>query len=397
MSRIVGNYSLGALLGRGGASEVYAAEHRFLGDPVAVKLLRAEPGDGDAAGEAFVAEATRTRSIDHPAVVRVHDFGRDQASGRWYLVMERVEGETLAARLARVGRLGEAEVRRLGAAIAAGMQAAHERGIVHRDLKPANIVLQGDQPKVIDFGIATHLDGRAAVTTGRRIGTPAYMAPEQLSGGLIGPFVDVWALGVTLFEAVTGRLPFRGFDDGRCPQLFETAPRAADLAPVSPAFDTLLARCLERDPGRRPASMAEVATALDGAAGDERFTVDLGPPGAAMVSAPVAAPRPHRRWWWIAGAGAAVLAAAFAITAGRGTGTASETIDAGSPEIATDARSPEVAADAGTPAPVAARPDAAARAPVEASPPDRVEPDRPGPRPQPRPRPRPRSTEETLD
>jgi serine/threonine-protein kinase len=278
MSRIVGNYALGALLGRGATSEVYAAEHRLLGDRVAVKLLRSEVADSDDAVAAFVAEAAGTRAIEHPNIVRVFDVGRDEASGSCFLVMERLEGGSLAERLRDSGPLPEAEVRRLGAAIGDGMQAAHDGGIVHRDLKPANVMMAGAEPKVVDFGIAKHLDGRSATRTQRRIGTPAYMAPEQLTGGLIAPCVDVWALGVLLFEATSGRLPFEGFEDGRAPQLFETAPRLRERAPVSPAFEALVARCLEREPGRRPQSMAELARELRAEpAADERFTDDLGP------------------------------------------------------------------------------------------------------------------------
>ncbi|MGN6111151.1 MAG: serine/threonine-protein kinase [Kofleriaceae bacterium] len=284
---IVGNYLLRSVIGRGGMSEVYAAEHRFLGEPVAVKLLRWELARDDAAIESFVSEAAKTRAVDHPNVVRLIDFGRDDATACCYLVMERVDGENLAARLRRVGRLAEPDVRRLGAAIADGMHAAHERGIVHRDLKPANVMLRGDQPKIVDFGIAKSLGNQSAVTTSRRIGTPAYMAPEQLTGGLIAPCVDIWALGAILFESATGRLPFESFADGRCPQLFETPPRASSLAPLSSALDDLIARCLARDPGLRPASMSHVARALREAwdVEVERITQDIGAPASPAWSA----------------------------------------------------------------------------------------------------------------
>jgi eukaryotic-like serine/threonine-protein kinase len=312
--RIVGNYALGAVIGRGAMSEVWAARHRFLGDAVAVKLLRAGPAEDE---DAFVAEAARTRAIAHENVVRVLDFGRDDASGSCYLVMERIEGETLAERL-RGGPLSEAEVRALGAALADGMQAAHERGIVHRDLKPANVMLQGAVPKIVDFGIAKHLGDQSAATTARRVGTPAYMAPEQLTGGLIAPFVDVWALGVILFEAVTGRLPFDGFDDGRCPQLFEAAPRARSVegVVVSTELDALIARCLEREPGRRPSSMAEVARVLRGEGGAERITQDAGPlPAAARPSAADARAPLRGRGVLFALAGVALVAGvAYAVT-----------------------------------------------------------------------------------
>jgi serine/threonine-protein kinase len=234
-------------------------------------------GDGDARA-AFLAEATRTRAIDHPAVVRVLDFGCE--GDDFYLVMERLDGETLATRLARVGRLDEAEVRRIGAAVADGAAAAHERGIVHRDLKPGNIMLVGDQPKIVDFGIARQLDPATAATTGSRTGTPAYMAPEQLTGGLLAPCVDVWALGVILHEALAGQLPFDGFADGRCPQLFETRRPLGELATVSPALEALIGRCLDRDPGKRPPSMAAIARALRARASEDRITEDLtAPPG----------------------------------------------------------------------------------------------------------------------
>ncbi|HTE56367.1 MAG TPA: serine/threonine-protein kinase, partial [Kofleriaceae bacterium] len=187
--RIIGNYELGELIGRGGASEVYAGEHRFLRHPVAVKLLRGELGADDPPLDAFLGEAARARAVQHPGVVAVLDFGRDEESGRCYLVMERIPGESLAARLARAGRLDEEKVRQLGAALADGMQAAHDGGIVHRDLKPANVMLSGEQPTIVDFGLARDLGGHSALETGRRVGTPAYMAPEQLTGGLIAPCV----------------------------------------------------------------------------------------------------------------------------------------------------------------------------------------------------------------
>ncbi len=270
---------LRSLIGRGGSSEVYAAEHRFLGDRVALKLLTTDAVSDDAASDAFVAEATKTRSIVHPNVVRVLDCGRDATTGRGYLVLEHVEGESLAARLERVGRLDEPTARRLFTAICDGMRAVHACGIVHRDLKPGNVMLSGDDPKIVDFGIATGF-GVAA-----RIGTPAYMAPEQLTGGAITPAVDIWALGVMLFETVTGHLPFAAVGDGHYAQLHDRAPRAGT---GSRALDDLVQRCLARDPGARPASMAELARALqdDPQVGErarardpvDRITQDVPPP-----------------------------------------------------------------------------------------------------------------------
>jgi serine/threonine-protein kinase len=303
-ARIVGNYALGALLGRGGTSEVYAATDRLVGDEVAVKLIRPQLALDDGLAGAFVAEAARTREIAHPNVVRVLDFGRDEATGSCFLVMERIAGESLAGRLAR-GAMAEAELRPLAAAIADGMDAAHARGIVHRDLKPGNIMLRAGQPLIIDFGIAKSLDAASAVVTNRRVGTLAYMAPEQLTEGLVTPAADVWALGVVMYEAVTGRLPYDNFTDGRLPQLFDTPPRAGTLVAISVALDALIARCLDRAPAARP-TMREVAAALR-APIDERVTEDAGPVLAARVR--------RRPRWPFAAVGAVAIAGALAYVA----------------------------------------------------------------------------------
>ena len=269
----VGAYTLGALLGRGGMSEVYAASHPVLGSRLALKLLR------DDADGAFHVEA-RARSVTHPNVVRILDAAHDAASNRYYIVMERIDGGDLATRLAS-GRLDERGARELFAGIADGMHAVHAAGLVHRDLKPANVMLHAGSPRIVDFGIAKVLGDNAALVTSRRIGTLAYMAPEQLVGGVIAPSVDVWALGVMLFESVTGALPFDGFTDSYSPQLVETAPRVRSIAPVSPAFDALVARCLDGDPAKRP-PMALIARALRGEVtldddiALERVTEDVG-------------------------------------------------------------------------------------------------------------------------
>lgn len=306
-ARIVGNYTLGPLLGRGGTSDVYAATHRFLGDEVAVKMLRPELASDDGLAAAFVAEAARTREIAHPNVVRVLDFGRDEATGSCFLVMERIAGDSLAARLKR-GVLREAELRPLLAAVADGMDAAHARGIVHRDLKPGNIMLRGGQPTIVDFGIAKSLDASSAIVTNRRVGTLAYMAPEQLTEGLITPAADVWALGVVLYEAATGRLPYDNFNDGRLPQLFDTPVPAG----ISPVLDALIARCMDRSPGARP-TMREVAAVLR-ATDDERFTEDAGP-RVPVVPPSSRAPVRRRTIWPLAAAGAVVIAGALAYVA----------------------------------------------------------------------------------
>jgi eukaryotic-like serine/threonine-protein kinase len=380
--RTIGNYVLGPLLGRGGMSEVYAAEHRFLGDRVAIKLLRSHLADDPAAIAAFTAEATRTRAIAHPNVVRVIDFGSD--GDDCYLVMERVEGETLSARLERERRLEEADVRRLGAAIADGVAAAHDRGIVHRDLKPGNVMLAGDVVKIVDFGIARMFGGGAASVTGSRIGSLAYMAPEQITEGLIAPCVDIWALGVILYEALSGRMPFADFANGRTPQLFEQAPPLSTVIAVSPALEALVAACLARAPARRPTGMRDVAAQLRDTT-DPRFTVPLSPEigrgsdsrGVPNATQPRRSAR-RRRWgiaalatmialvaaWRIAARDAALPEPAVAATSSQPAADiaveraesppASRTREAASPEAASpEAASPEAASpEAASPSPV---------------------------------------------
>ncbi len=271
-------------IGRGATSEVFAT-----GDGRALKRLHAHLVADPAAVARFLAEAERTRGLVHPNVVRVHEVGRDAAG--CYLVMDQVTGESLAARLARP--IEEAELRMLGAAIADGMAAVHARGIVHRDLKPANIMLEGSVPKILDFGIAKSL-GESSLQTTTRIGTPAYMAPEQLAAGSVAPAIDVWALGVILFEAVEGTLPFAGFEQGRAPQLLGPAPRAGS---ASPGLAQTIARCLEQQPSRRP-TMAELAVALREQ--PER------------VTQAVAEPQRRRRWPIALGAAAIAIVAALA-------------------------------------------------------------------------------------
>ena len=371
--RTIGNYILGPLLGRGGMSEVYAAEHRFLGDRVAIKLLRTQLADDPAAIARFLAEATQTRAIAHANVVRVIDFGSD--GDDCYLVMERVDGETLEARLEREHRLDEAEVRRLGAAIAEGVAAAHDRGIVHRDLKPGNIMLAGDALKIVDFGIARTLGGGAASVTSTRIGSLGYMAPEQITEGLIAPCIDIWALGVILYEAVSGQLPFQGFSNGRTPQLFEQAPPLRTLTPVSPALEALITACLARAPAGRPPGMRELAAQLRGT-GDLRFTEPL-PPEIGTGGAPHPPPSATtqhvvggaRRRGWVISALAAVSVIAAVWLIARGMAPPEPVVAATSPRpaaIATPSAATPSAAAPPAATPSAAAPSAAAPSAVAA-------------------------------
>ena len=209
-------YRLGSRLGRGGMADVYDALDERLARPVAVKLLRPELAAQPDLRRRFEAEAKAAARLTHPNVVAVHDTGED--GGRAYIVMERLPGETLADRI-DMGPLDQAWLRRVALEVLAALGAAHSAGIVHRDVKPGNILLSEDgRAKVTDFGIAKAMEPLAGpgvvdpdlTATGMVIGTPAYLAPERIDGRPATPQSDLYALGVVMYEGLTGRKPFAG-------------------------------------------------------------------------------------------------------------------------------------------------------------------------------------------
>ena len=208
--RLGGRYRVEALLATGGMGEVWAARDLLLNRAVAVKVLGgALAGDGRAA-ERLRREARAAARLEHPSIARVLDLG--EQDGRPYLVMELLEGESLAARIDRAGAMAAPEAARVVAAVADALEAAHRAGVVHRDVKPGNVFLTSDgEVKVLDFGIASAA-GEAALTTGEMLGTPAYLAPERVLGHPATPAADIYALGVVLYELLAGRRPFDGSD-----------------------------------------------------------------------------------------------------------------------------------------------------------------------------------------
>jgi tetratricopeptide (TPR) repeat protein len=259
-------YVIRRLIGRGGMGEVYAAARPHLGDEVALKRLLPSQ-DTVANRQRFAIEAQAAAHIRHPNVVRLFDYGVDDTIGP-YLVMELLEGPTLAA-IHDAGRLPLAQALELFTGICAAVEAGHRRGIVHRDLKPANVIVttadDGRQlVKVLDFGLAVdqRIADRGITTPGTMIGTVAYMAPEQTDGRSASPASDVFALGVVLYELVTGALPFAGgspletlmaLSGGRYVDPRALAPELPD--PVVAAITA----ALQRDPSDRPASPERLA------------------------------------------------------------------------------------------------------------------------------------------
>ncbi len=256
-----GRYRIIGLLGRGGMGEVYRADDLRLGQPVALKFLP-EALSTDAKRLAQLHNEVRTaRQVSHPNVCRVYDIGDVQ--GQLFLSMEYVDGEDLSASLRRVGRFPEDKGLEISRQICAGLAAAHDRGVIHRDLKPANIMLDGSgRVRIMDFGLAA-----AGEVEDIRVGTPAYMAPEQLEGREVTARSDIFALGLVLYEVFTGR---RAFTATTLADLVEAQAAGQITAPtelvrnLDPAIERAIMRCLDREPARRPSSVLAVSASLPG-------------------------------------------------------------------------------------------------------------------------------------
>jgi len=276
-----GNFELVERLAGGGMGIVFRARDRRLGRDVAVKVLRAEPGDaGEHLRRLFEREARATAQLLHPNIVTLHAVG--EHAGQPYLVLELLAGETLATRLARRGRLPLADVLSIMERVLDALAFAHERGVLHRDLKPHNVFLTADERiKVLDFGVAVTLDSDPGPIT-RVAGTPGYMAPEQRDGAAQDARVDVWAAALLFVECLIGRR----VDE-------ETAGAAIAELDAPPAIRAVLSDALAADPERRPASAGELRAAL------------------ARAQQPAGPAFPRRSRWRVV----AIVAAAIAATA----------------------------------------------------------------------------------
>jgi serine/threonine protein kinase/tetratricopeptide (TPR) repeat protein len=273
-------YRIRGLLGRGGMGEVYEAEDLELRERVALKVLRRELAERPEALELLKREIALARKVSHPNVCRLFDVGfhlRSGASGSeriCFLTMELLRGEPLSALLRRNGRLSHNEALPVARQLAEGLGAAHQAGIIHRDLKSANVLLvpspTGGAPRAVisDFGLARAAGESSTEPTGtgsRVAGTPAYMAPEQLEGGPITPSTDLYALGIILFELLTGVRPFQGDEawSTATQRLHAPAPSPRKVRPeLAPQWEALILRCLERKPQRRFQSTRELLATL---------------------------------------------------------------------------------------------------------------------------------------
>ena len=274
----LGPYQIVAPLGAGGMGEVYQAHDTRLGREVAIKVLPSHRSSSPEVRARLQREAKAISSLNHPHICTLYDVGRDGDTD--YLVMELVEGETLARRLQR-GRLPTATVLRLGAQIADALERAHQARVVHRDLKPGNVMLTKSGAKLLDFGLAratglgpasggaltvSPTESLPITAEGTIVGTFQYMAPEQLEGKEADARGDLWALGCVLYEMATGTPAFEGKSQASLIGAImgsEPAPMT-QLAPLTPqALDHLVTQCLAKDPNQRWQSAGDLKRELE--------------------------------------------------------------------------------------------------------------------------------------
>jgi len=253
-----GRYRLDERIAAGGMGEVWRARDLVLDRPVAVKLLRPGYAANSEGLARFRAEARHAGSLSHPGIAQVYDYHEADPPDPPYLVMELVDGPSLA-RLLEDGPAGPARTMGLIAQAARALAAAHAAGLVHRDIKPGNLLVsRSGQVKITDFGIARAAASAALTRPGVLMGTPAYLAPEQAAGAPAGPAADLYALGIVAYHCLTGQAPFHGE-----PLAVALAHQRQPLPPLPPsvpaAVATLVADLTAKDPAARPASAGEVA------------------------------------------------------------------------------------------------------------------------------------------
>jgi serine/threonine-protein kinase len=259
----VGKYRILEQIGEGAMGVVYRALDPMLNRPVAIKVMSDALARDDELRKRFLREAQAAGSLQHPNVVTVYDFG--EVDGHLYIAMEFVTGEDLEAMLARRAPITVAQKIDIVVDVLNGLGYAHKRGIVHRDIKPANIrVDEEGRARIMDFGIA-HLQSSKMTRTGLMVGTPAYMAPEQITSGTITPATDIFSIGAVLYELLTGTKPFEGesLQSVFYKIVSASPPDVSTVVPSLPAsLNTITMHALEKDPAARFANAMQMANAL---------------------------------------------------------------------------------------------------------------------------------------
>ncbi|MEQ1607185.1 MAG: protein kinase [Pyrinomonadaceae bacterium] len=261
---LASRYRIIGLLGKGGMGEVYKAEDIRLSQTVALKFLPDHMEREAAVLERFHAEVRTARQVSHPNVCRVFDIG--EIDGRHFISMEFIDGDDLSSLLRRVGRLPSERAIEISRELCVGLAAIHDAGILHRDFKPANVIIDSrGKARITDFGIAG-LEADIAADA-LRVGTPAYMSPEQIAGRGVAPRSDIYALGLVLYEIFTGKQAFKAdtLHELIKKHQTETPTNASDIVKnIDPLVESVIAQCLEKDPKNRPQSALHVAMALPG-------------------------------------------------------------------------------------------------------------------------------------
>jgi serine/threonine protein kinase len=353
-------YEIVEVLGEGGMGTVYRVRHRTLERALALKALRRDLASDKDLPQRFIQEAKAAAAVDHPNVVQITDFGTLD-TGQPYFVMELLEGEPLS-RVMSDGTLTVDRVLKIAMQVAEALAAAHEAGVVHRDLKPDNIQVRRvghtDVVKVLDFGLAKIAGASRLTRAGIVYGTPHYMSPEQASGDPSDHRVDIYALGVVMYEMLTSHLPFEAdsFTGVLAKHMYMEPALPSSLRPdIRPGVDAIVMRCLAKQPAERHATMGDLLLDLK----NEQQQPSLLPPAEVpSEEVPLAFSsnrRPQR--WQIVGGALGLTALAFGLTAWILSGR--------EPEAAQPAASPTVALS--TPVPTASR--ALAPSPASENPP----------------------------
>ncbi|HEY6140534.1 MAG TPA: protein kinase [Thermoanaerobaculia bacterium] len=274
----LGRYEVVRELGKGAMGIVYLAKDPLIGRLVALKTIRAAAhADDDETKEfqqRFIREAQAAGILNHPSIVTVHDIGMDEPTNTSFIAMEYVEGSNLKEVLAQGRPLPFDQIGDIVCQVADALDFAHAKGIVHRDVKPANIILvEGNRAKITDFGIAKIATGGNLTTTGQFLGTPNYMAPEQIKGAPVDGRTDIFSLGICLYECLTRRKPFGGDSLTAISYkiVHEPFPPLHEINPQIPeGYEEVVAHCLAKDPAKRYQRGRELANALRAVVRGER-------------------------------------------------------------------------------------------------------------------------------
>jgi serine/threonine protein kinase len=384
----LGSYRLISAIGAGGMGEVWKAEDTRLGRIVAIKILPPAVAADPEALARLRREARTAAQLNHPNIATVHSF--EEAEGRLFIVMEFVDGEPLSKVFKR--GISEAELCRIGRAVADALAEAHTKGVIHRDVKPENIIVAGNRVKVLDFGIAKQItatgatsdDPTAQVLTqqGMIIGTIHYMSPEQALGKALDPRTDIFSLGIVLYEGATRKLPFSGETPTETMMhiIRDQPPDAATVNPkISPGLNSIIQRCLQKDREKRYATATDLANALErqlGRSATAPYTAAASTVLTGTKLKTVHEPRKSQAaWFWVV--------ATFVIVVGAVGWYAY------AHRVTPEPPKPAVAAPKPVPTQTAVSVVAPQPAPQQPSPQPVIEPPSPQPQPQPQPKPKP--------